>query len=352
MSDRVKRLVKFFLRAVVTSVLLVWVFRQIDWSNFWTGVRTTNWGFLLASWILTVVFFVVNSYKLRVLLWKQGCRVRLGTVFHAGSVTALYSLLVPGLLSTGVKWYILNQESRDGGGVLSAMLYNQLSLLFAGTICALGALIVTNPTALLLPDVKDHWVFPAVCGAFLALLVLVYVLLLSQRVGGRMLRLLGWTLRPLPQSLRRKGQSFLQQVALFQAASWKFHLLIFLLSVTANFAVGALISICAGRAAHVDVAIGVYIWLFSIVMILGRLSISVGNLGVREATVVGFLTLYGIEKSSALLMSMVLFSGSVLMGLIGAGYQLARPLPAKERSAPPSRDRAREDEVPHESQRP
>jgi hypothetical protein len=48
----------------------------------------------------------------------------------------------------------------------------------------------------------------------------------------------------------------------------------------------------------------------------------VANLGVREATLVGFLAVYGVEKSAAMLMSMILFSTMVFMAIIGAAYQL------------------------------
>jgi len=48
----------------------------------------------------------------------------------------------------------------------------------------------------------------------------------------------------------------------------------------------------------------------------------VSNLGVREVTLVGVLAFYGVEKSAALVMSMILFSSAVFMALIGAGYQI------------------------------
>ena len=50
--------------------------------------------------------------------------------------------------------------------------------------------------------------------------------------------------------------------------------------------------------------------------------ISVANLGVREVTLIGLLGIYGVEKSQALLMSMILFSALVFMAIIGAMYQM------------------------------
>ena len=69
--------------------------------------------------------------------------------------------------------------------------------------------------------------------------------------------------------------------------------------------------------------VGTLIWLCAAVFVLGRLPISVANLGVREMTQTGLLSIYGVEKASALLMSMILFSSLIFMEVIGAAFQLA-----------------------------
>ncbi|NOR67274.1 MAG: hypothetical protein GQ528_07955 [Woeseiaceae bacterium] len=58
------------------------------------------------------------------------------------------------------------------------------------------------------------------------------------------------------------------------------------------------------------------------IYVLGRLPISIANLGVREVTLVGLLAVYGVEKPAALLMSMILFSALVFMAGIGSMFQL------------------------------
>jgi hypothetical protein len=62
--------------------------------------------------------------------------------------------------------------------------------------------------------------------------------------------------------------------------------------------------------------------LWAVIYVLGRVPISVANLGVREVILVGLLTIYGVDKSQALLMSMILFSALVVMAIIGAIYQI------------------------------
>jgi hypothetical protein len=88
--------------------------------------------------------------------------------------------------------------------------------------------------------------------------------------------------------------------------------------------------IFSARGANITAPLGVLVWLCAIVSFLGRLPISIANLGVREATLVGFLALYGVETSPALLMSMILFSSAIFMAVIGAIYQLYWAVTAKK----------------------
>ncbi len=67
----------------------------------------------------------------------------------------------------------------------------------------------------------------------------------------------------------------------------------------------------------------VFIWLQAIVYILGRIPISVANCGVREFALTSLLSLYGIAKSDALLMSAIIFSAHIFLAFIGALYQLS-----------------------------
>jgi len=86
--------------------------------------------------------------------------------------------------------------------------------------------------------------------------------------------------------------------------------------------VGTAIYVFAAKAARIDVPIGVFVWQCSVIFLLGRLPVFIADLGVREATLIGTLALYGVDSSSALLMSMIIFSNRILMALIGAAYQL------------------------------
>jgi uncharacterized membrane protein YbhN (UPF0104 family) len=322
MSDRTKQILKLVAKLSVAAVLLAWVFSQVSFEQFRETVRAARWQYLAGAWLATVLFSLLQAYALRVILRKQDCDVGLHTLFATTCVTAYYSLFLPGIMSTGVKWYILKRSTGKGANVLSGMLYNQATLAVVMVVAGLVALALAVPTQTAAPDAGPSSLLPVVCIVLATFIILLSILVLNQRTGGPALRLLMAALKPLPRVIREKGRALLEQIAVFQTAGWRFHALVALINVVDGLLVGLLLYFLAARAASVVVPVGVLIWLCGVVFVLGKIPITIANLGVREVTLVGLLGLYGVAKSAALLMSMVMFSGLIFLGLLGAIYQL------------------------------
>ncbi|MHC4511521.1 MAG: lysylphosphatidylglycerol synthase transmembrane domain-containing protein, partial [Planctomycetota bacterium] len=326
---------KLTLRILITTTLLVWAFSQIDMGQFWEAVRMAKWQWLIAVWALTAILFWIRSAKMRFILKRQDCRVGIGTIFGASTMTALYSLILPGILSTGVKWYVLRKSTGKGSNVFSSMVYNLLSTMIVMTVFGLAALIISNPTSLLIPDTKNQWLLPAVCGVLLIAVLVVTGLLLSSRTGRRLVKILKLPLSPLPERIRQKGEDILDQIAVFQAVGWRFHVVVASMTIGDTLVGGVLTYVLAAQTAGIITPVSVFVWLCAFLYILGRMPISIANLGVREVTLVGFLALYGAGKPAAMLMSMVLFSALVFMAIIGAVYQLTWTVTARKSNQEP-----------------
>lgn len=322
MTDRAKAIAKLLARLTVTVALLWYAFRQVNVHELGQVARSARWSYLVGAWLCAATFFWIQSMAMRLILRRQGCDVSAGVLFGASSITVLYGLILPGILSTGVKWYILKKHTGKGTNVLSSMLYNQVMLSAAMSVVGLGALMLTNPTGVLLPRIQHDWILPVVCAALLALIVSLCVLLLNARTGRVVTPLLFALLRPLPRAMQARGQEVLSQLAHFQTAGARFHLTIAAVNVFDGLVVGLLIYFCAARAVYVTVGLGVLVWLWAAVYLLSKVPISVANLGVREVTLVGLLAAYGIDKPWALSMSMALFSAVLFMAALGAVFQL------------------------------
>jgi uncharacterized membrane protein YbhN (UPF0104 family) len=334
MSNRIKQVVKLLAKVLVAVILLAWVFAKVDFTDFGQAVRDAKWRYLVGVWGSTALFSWVQSVALQWILRKQDCDVSLNTIFGATCVTSLYGLVVPGFVSTGVKWYILRRTTGKGTNVLSAMLYNQVTLTVVMMVVGLAGMIAVNPTRVLWPNAGASWILPLLSGVLLALILLVSGLALNERTGGPVIRMLVAMLRPLPKLVREKGRTLLEQIATFQTAGWRFHLAIAGINVVDSLLVGLLWYLFAARAASVVVPTSVLIWLCAIVFLLGKLQITVANLGVREVTLVGLLAGYGVTRSSALLMSMILLSSLVFLAALGAAYQLVWTVQSKRSARP------------------
>ena len=313
-TERCKQILKFIAKLLVTVILLLWVFSRIDLTQFSQILKKARWSFLWIVWGLTIVAYWILSIKMRLILKKQDCHADTGTLFGASAITALYSMILPGVLDAPVKWYVIRQHTGKGSNVFSSMVYNQFSVLIFTSASALVALIVTNPTG--------NWHLPAICLAILIFLIAVSLSLLNRTLGPKLTSYLSHIIEPLPASFRSTAGKILSQLSVFQTASWAFHFKVVLLNFMSITIVSTTIYIFAAKAARIDVPVGVFIWLCAVIFILGRLPISIANLGVREVTLVGTLALYGVDAPSAFLMSMIIFSNRILMAIIGVIFQL------------------------------
>ena len=82
---------KLAIRFVVTSVLLALVFWRIDLQQFWQAVRSARREYFVMAWAASMAFFVVRSYRLRLILKQQSLDVGAFTIFKISAATALYS---------------------------------------------------------------------------------------------------------------------------------------------------------------------------------------------------------------------------------------------------------------------
>lgn len=328
-----KIIVKLAFRISVTIVLLTLILLKINLHQFWQTLKMARWEYLSAVCGLIVMLFWINSIKMRFILKRQDCKVNLQTLFGASAITSFYSMIMPGLLGTGAKWYILKKDTGKGSQVFSSMVYNQLSMIVVMILLGLVALMVANPMSTLLPDIRNKWLPPSICGMLIATIIFICLLLLNSRAEGKVVRWFHCVLRRLPTKIQQKSKEVLGQLAVFQTVGCRFHLIIVLITIVNSFAGSVVVYILAAKGASIAVPLGVFFWLPVIIYILGRIPISIANLGVREVTLVGILAAYGVDASAALLMSMILFSGAVFMAIIGAVFQFCWAIDKKSDSA-------------------
>lgn len=328
MTERNKRILKFIVKLSITTILLLWVFSQIDISQLGKTIENAQWQFFLASWVLTLAAYWLLSFKMRLIMKRLNCDVGIGTIFITSAISALYGMALPGILDITAKWYILKVHTGKPSHILSGMMYNQFTEMLMVIIFGLSALIIANPTS--------NFKLPSVC-IFLLIIIISCTLLLFNRVTGpKVNNFFGLTLKWLPSKMNIVGQKILDQLSIFQTTDWIFHLQILLLTTFTTF-LSIIFYVFAAKAACITVPLGVLVWQSSLVYLLGRLPIAVADLGVREVALVESLAQYGVSAPEALLMSMVIFSNRILIALIGAVFQICWSPRKSESQASPQK---------------
>jgi hypothetical protein len=236
---------------------------------------------------------------------------------------ALYGMIMPGMLSLAAKWYVIKRATGKGGHVISAMFYNQVSMMVVMTAFGLLMLVMTNPSKeLSLTDSQAHWL--SIGGVLLFVIIaLIFTCVLSRKAGRYIDHILDRLVACLPQVIRLKVEVVLNQIRVFRTLGPGFHLMIALLALITGPLGGGVFYLLAAHATNIEtIPLMVLIWVQAFIFLLGRIPISIANCGVREFALIGLLGIYGIDQSLALLMSAIVFSAYIFMAFIGALYQI------------------------------
>jgi len=254
-----------------------------------------------------------HAARLRFILEKQDCHVPTRRIFIASAVTSLYSLILPGVISVGVKWYILRSFTGKAAKVLSAMVYNQVSEILVRVLLSLIVVALVSPVS--------GWWTPVLCLAVAVVTVACSLLLLNGRTSRKLVTLSEFVLKPFPAVIRRGATKTIESSRTFASCGWPFHWKVAGFNVASTL-LSAVIYLCAARATGISVPLMAFIWQASVVFVLAKLPISIANCGVREFTLIGFLSLYGVDATTAVFFSLLVFSNALVMAGIGVFYQL------------------------------
>lgn len=313
MQEKSKRLLKLLVKLALTGLLLWLVLSRIDTTGLVNAFATADWRYVALSWVIGIATCWVRAARLRLLLKAQDCDVSTGKIFGASTITALYSLVLPGMVSVGIKWYILRSATGKAVQVLSAMVYNQAGEIFVRIVLSLILVALTNPVGL--------WWVPGVCLGGAAVTIAGLVLLLHPATSVILTRVSDGLFKSFPKLIRDAVAKTVKTSQVFAACSWAFHGRIAAINIFSTL-LSALLYWCVGQAAGISVPLTAFIWQASVVFVLGRLPISVANLGVREFTLIGLLSLYGVDAATAVFFSLLVFSNALVTAALGLVYQL------------------------------
>lgn len=97
MKANASKIVKYILSLVLAAALLYFAFRGLDWKEFWTGLKTTRWGFVLLSLVAAIAALVFRAERWRLQLVTLDDSIRRITIWDGSNIGNFLSLVIPGI---------------------------------------------------------------------------------------------------------------------------------------------------------------------------------------------------------------------------------------------------------------
>lgn len=298
--------IAFLIKLTISGVLLAFLFWRVDRSAFLRSLHALPVPLLLGCGGLYILGYIISIIRWQRLLCAEGIQLslwRLGLVYFQG---AFFNLFLPTLIGGDiVRGYFIYKMTRGHDASVASILVDRLTGFAALILIAVTSLTFAHGT---LNDPQVVVGILAIAACFAGVMCVVLNRWLTSQVSG-LLGVIGLArfqakLQGLVDALQRYRR---HHRTLAQA---------FLLSVVLQ----ALIIITyylIGVGLNLGVPL-LYFFLFvPLITAIAMLPVSVAGLGVREGGVIYFFGKLGVDAGTALGMSLVWFSLTLLVSSMG-----------------------------------
>lgn len=315
-TTKKKQVWKTLAKIVFSAVVLYFLFRKCDWPELFSTLENAK-----LTYVLLAFFVVQITHVIAALRWRLLCRkARFLPLFKLVYVSRLYSTVLPGqLFGEAAKVVYISQSNPDISPeeATASVVVDKIAGLIGLLLVGIGGVLFSVSM-----QSRDVLGWFAVCALVLALCVALPAFPPVSRLINRILDAFE---RRFP-----KTGGAAERLRLF-LTSWQAYLktpAILLFSVlTACFF--QLLSTAGmallGRSVGIFVPLADWCWIFAVLSVALLLPVSFAGLGVREATLVGFLGALGASRELALSTSLLSLLIQIVDSLIGGAIVLFDP---------------------------
>lgn len=95
MNDKIKKVTKYILSAVLAAVLLLFSFRDVQWADFMEGLKGCRWGYVLLSMAAGAFAFWLRALRWRQLLLPVDDSISRTTTFNGINIGNISNFVFP-----------------------------------------------------------------------------------------------------------------------------------------------------------------------------------------------------------------------------------------------------------------
>lgn len=299
----IKKILSLLLRFSTSAVLLLILFKKIDYRATFKVIKAIEPFYFLCAAIAFLVIYILVYYRWKMLLEAQGLHfpsLRLCSAFCGG---VFFNLFLPSTIGGDIARSIdLSVHTKSKSIIVASVLLDRLSGFVGLTFLAIASLVFGHKF------ITEPSVYAAVFAMAFALGGIFLILFhegIYGFINGSMAK---------RQGLRDKLMRLHTEIYFFRSKPAVLYLNFFYSLVIQ--AGSALVCYLLLRALNVNIKI-IYPLIFTpIVTLITTVPIAIGGLGLRDASSVFFYAKAGVGKDIALAQSLLNFALIVFMGLI------------------------------------
>jgi len=306
--------------ALPLALLVYFIWAYVDIHDFLALAGKTAPATVVAYFGSLLAARWLQAVQTRIALREAGMEVGAVEVFRAQLVATFYTMFAPGdLVGGGVTWYLL-KRLRGGGAVIATILiYVRLVLLASAIPFVIFGLLMES-------RLHSASLFAALAAVSVATVAVTVPLVFRSgaRISGSLLAALSRRLGERTTRFQKVLATLQECITACASASLR--------STSAVFGLGVLLHLLgsvgfwlAAEAAHANVPLHAFFWLWPLMIVVHMLPISFGGLGVREITLIYILnSLYATSAESVLLLSTIALLATTVLSLAGGIWNSLR----------------------------
>ena len=297
----------FLIKFVVTFVLCIWIFRNVDWRLTWQALRQTDPFVLAVIFVGMILNVTVSALKWKILLNFHGIKYKLFLLFRYYLIGSFFNNFLPSTIGgDGYRLYKTLSNPVSKAGAVAALVVERLTgllaLIFIAYLCAIVSYYQSGNE---IAGFVAFWGTWGVAACFCFFLIVQFVpISVKQRMQGALPEKFGDTLGFLADYKGKIGK-IIQVISL----SFFFQILLFVLYCT-------LIVEVAGRyVSFFDVSVAV-----SLSTLISLVPISINGIGLLDGSFIYVLNSFHVGYEQAVIVMILMRMLGYFQSLIGGVF--------------------------------
>jgi len=311
--------------AIVFSLLILALIFMLPWPEIFTVLRQTNFGPVIAAFLLILPSMYLGAISLGVVMERQDIFLHPLRILSINLTISFYEIVIPAtLFGSGLRWYRFSQASKKPAESFAAITYYKIFTTFLAILLSFGFLFLTD----------EESIHTNVLQITVLLIITAAVLLLIPWISQKVLEQFNrfWPAEPSSRVLSKIKAvivKLLEAFSEFEKLKLQHQLYLVLLGLGAQLL--QLISyILIARGIGIDLTFAQFGILRALTLLASNLPINLSpGVGMREISLVALLVAMGVTLEYASAMSLLVLARAIFSGLLGGVIEAVTILRSK-----------------------